>query len=81
MILKLIGMKKHVKTARKFLKSKRKEENLALPDAIRKLHVLGEKEAPGLQALVCCVHNHTQNTEQCLGSQLMLLLGEWIKDD
>jgi len=54
-------MKKHVKTARKFLKSKRKEENLPLSDAFRKLHILGEKgEAPWLQALVCCVHNHTQ---------------------
>lgn len=43
MILKLVRMNKHVKTARKILKSKRKEGNLALLYAIRKIHLLGEK--------------------------------------
>lgn len=70
MILKLIGINKHIKTARTISKRKRKEWKLALPDAIGKLQ--GAKGlSMGAGSCLLCLLLWTR--EQCLGSQLMLL--------
>lgn len=78
MILKLIAINKHVKTARTILKKKRKGGKLAWPDAMSKLHLLGEKgDPPWVQALVCYVlYPNTHNSAWAVN----IVGNEWMKE-